>query len=109
MSSILLLIKPAERFAVYVCYKYNPPLLPCRNFFLFSTRIYTLSLPGSSSPLTPPQSHRLSIFLQLRNQPVSLLDHVGVLLVLVIRPVRFYNLVDAIDGAGDAVRRDEFG
>ena len=63
----------------------------------------------SSSPLTSPQSHRLPVFLQLRDQPVTLLDHVGVLLVLVIGPVRFYDLVDAVDGAGYAVCGDEFG
>ena len=62
-----------------------------------------------SSPLTSPQSHRLPVFLQFRNQPVTLLDHVGVLLVLVIGPVRFYDLVDAVDGAGYAVCGDEFG
>ena len=62
-----------------------------------------------SSPLTSPQSHRLSILLQLRDQPVTLLDHVGVLLVLVIGTVRFYDLVDAVDGAGYAVCGDEFG
>ena len=85
-----------------LCYKYNHisfpyPLPP------------TLAVCCSSSPLTSPQSHRLTIFLQLRNQPVSLLDHVGILLVLVVWPVGFYDLVDAVDGAGYAVCGDEFG
>ena len=62
-----------------------------------------------SSPLTPPQSHRLSVFLQFRNEPVTLLDHVCVLLVLVVGPVRLDDFVDAVDGAGDAVCGDEFG
>lgn len=60
------------------------------------------------SPLASPQSHRLSVLLQFRNQPVALLDDVRVLLILVVRPVRFYNLVDAVDGAGYAVCCDEF-
>lgn len=60
-----------------------------------------------SSPLTPPQPHRLSVFLQFRNQPVALLDHVCVLLVLVVRPIGLDDLVDAVDGAGYAVCGDE--
>lgn len=68
-----------------------------------------LLLHHTSPPLAAPQSHRLSVFLQLRNQSVSLLDHVRVLLVLVVWPVRFDDLVDAVDGAGYAVRGDEFG
>ncbi len=60
-------------------------------------------------PLTPPQPHRLPILLQFRNQPVPHLDHVGILAVLVVRPVGLDDLVDAVDGAGDAVCGDEFG
>lgn len=38
-----------------------------------------------------------------------MLDHISVLLILIIRPVRLDDAVDAVDGAGDAVRGDEFG
>ena len=64
--------------------------------------------PSASPPLTAPQPHRLSVFLQFRNQPVALLDHVRILLVLVVRPVRFYDFIDPVDGAGYAVCGDEF-
>ena len=53
MTLILLLIKPAESFAVYVCYKYNPPLLPCRNFFL-SLHLSIRSPPSAPHPLSLP-------------------------------------------------------
>ena len=75
---------------------------------LLSRNLPSLAVSCSSSPFTAPQSHRLSIFLQLRNQAVSLLDYIRILLVLVVWPVRFYNFVDAVDGAGYAVCRDEF-
>lgn len=61
-----------------------------------------------SPPLTPPQPHRLAVLLEFRNKPVALLDDVGVLLVLVVGPVGLDDLVDAVDGAGDAVGGDEF-
>ena len=82
-----------------LCYKYN------HISFLSSPPLLAASC--SSSPLASPQSHGLSVFLQLRNQPVSLLDHIRVLLVLVVWPVGLYDLVDAVDGAGYAVCRDE--
>ena len=64
---------------------------------------------SSPSPsLTPPQPHRLSVFLQFRNQPVALLDYVRILLILVVGPVRFYDFIDPVDGAGYAVCGDEF-
>ena len=75
------------------------------NIFISMVSIFCSS---PSPPFTPPQPHRLSVFLQLRNQPVALLDHVRILLVLIIWPVRFYDLVDPVDGAGYAVCSDEF-
>jgi hypothetical protein len=47
--------------------------------------------------------------LQLRDELVALLDHVRILLVLVVWPVRFNDALDAINGAGYPVRGDEFG
>ncbi len=61
-----------------------------------------------SPPLTPPQPHSLPILLQLSNQPVPLLDDIRILLILIVRPVRLDDLVDAVDGAGDAVCGYEF-
>jgi len=68
-------------------------------------KAYVLLLPA----LTAPQPHRLPVFLQFCNQLVALLDHVGVLLVLVIGPVGLDDALDPVDGAGYAVRGDEFG
>ena len=78
----------------------SPSFIHCPSIFYSS--------PSPSPPLTAPQPHRLSVFLQFRNQPVALLDHVRILLVLVVWPVRLYDFVDPVDGAGDAVCGDEF-
>ena len=61
-----------------------------------------------SSPLTPPQPHRLPILLHFRNKAIALLDHIRVLLILIIRAVRLNNAVDTIDRTGDPVSGDEF-
>lgn len=91
----------------YHCY--SSPYWLSRIYYLLIPLIGCLAYTTSSPPLAPSQPHRLSVFLQLRNQPVSLLDYVCILLVLVVRPVRFYDLVHAVDGAGYAVCGDEFG
>jgi hypothetical protein len=61
--------------------------------------------------LTTPQPHCLTILLQLRNQLISLFNHIVILLVLVIWPVCLdYTLSShAINGAGNAFCCDEFG
>ena len=59
--------------------------------------------------LAPPQPHRLTVLLQLRNELITLLDDVVVLLILVVRSIRLDDAFDAIDRARDAVRRDELG
>jgi hypothetical protein len=51
----------------------------------------------------------LAVFLQLRNQAITLLHHIYVLLVLVVGAVGFDDTVHAVDGAGDTVCGDEFG
>lgn len=61
------------------------------------------------TPLAPPQPHGLSILLKLRDQRIALLHHIGILLVLVVRPIRLNNPVDSINGAGDAVAGNELG
>ena len=63
----------------------------------------------TSPSLTSSQSHGLSIFLQLGDQPIPLLHHICVLLVLVVRSIGFYDFVDTVNGTRDAVRRDKFG
>ena len=62
-----------------------------------------------SSPLTPPQPNRLSIFLQLGNQRIPLLDDVCILLVFIVGAVGFNDTVYAVDGTGDAICGYEFG
>lgn len=59
--------------------------------------------------LAPPQPDGLAVLLQLCDELVALLDHVCVLLVLVVWPVRLDDALDAVDGAGDAVGGDELG
>lgn len=59
--------------------------------------------------LTSPQPHSLPVLLQLRDQRISLLDNVRILLVLVIWAVGFDDVVDAVDCAGNAVCGYEFG
>jgi hypothetical protein len=59
------------------------------------------------TPFAASQSHRLSILLQLRNELIPLLDHVVVLFVLVIGPVRFDNFIHPINGAWNAIRCNE--
>ena len=62
-----------------------------------------------SPPFTPPQPDRLSVFLQFRNQAIAMLDHIGVLLVLIVRAVGLDDAVDAVDGTGDTIGGDELG
>ena len=57
----------------------------------------------------PPQPHGLAVLLQLGDELVALLDHVDVLLVLVVGPVRLDDALDAVDGARYAVGGDELG
>ena len=38
-----------------------------------------------------------------------MLDHIGVLLVLIVRAVGLDDAVDAVDGTGDTIGGDEFG
>jgi hypothetical protein len=66
-------------------------------------------LDADLTTLTSPQPHRLAVLLQLGNELITLLDDVGVLLVLVVWSVGFDDAVDAVDGARDAVCCDEFG
>ncbi len=65
--------------------------------------------PTHLSPLTPPQPHRLPILLQLRDQLITLLDHIIILLTLIIRPIRLDHSLTrhAVDRTRDAIRRDE--
>ena len=63
----------------------------------------------TSPSLTSSKSYSLSIFLQLGDQPIPLLHHICVLLVLVVRSIGLYDSVDTVNGTGDTVRRDEFG
>lgn len=52
-------------------------------------------------------AHGLAVLLQFRDQLVTLLDHVVVLLVLVVWPIGLDDAVDAVDRARDPVCRNE--
>lgn len=60
---------------------------------------------------TSSQSHCLTIFLQLRNQLITLLHHVVILLVFVVRSVGFDDTLpsDTVDGTRDSFGGNELG
>lgn len=62
-----------------------------------------------STTFTTTKTHGLPVLLQLRDQCITVLDNIDVLLVLVVGSVRLDDAVDAIDGARYPVRGDEFG
>ena len=57
--------------------------------------------------LASTQPDSLAVLLQLGDELITLLDHVCVLLVLVVRAVCLDDALDAVDGAGYAVGSDE--
>jgi hypothetical protein len=67
-----------------------------------------LMLDSTSPPFTSPQPDRLPVLLQLCDQPITLLNHISVLLVLVIGTIRLDDPVDTVDGAWNAICGDEF-
>lgn len=73
---------------------------------VFSTlsRVYS-----TLAALTTPKADSLSILLELGDQSITVLHHVGVLFVLVIRSVGLDDSVDPVDRAGNAVAGDELG
>jgi hypothetical protein len=64
---------------------------------------------GFSTSFASPQSHCLSVLLQLRYQRIALLNYVCILFVLVIWPVCLDDPVNSIDCACNPVACDEFG
>ena len=76
-------------------------------------RVFSLKVLRNSdhglSPFTPPQPDSLSILLKLRDKGISMLHHIRILLVLVVRSVRLDNTVDTIDRACDPVACNELG
>ena len=89
---------PPIELARSLCYNYSCSLIR-----------HNPLLPLTSPSLTSSQPHSLSILLQLGDQAIPLLHHICVLFVLVVRSVGFDDLVDTVNSAGDAVRRDKFG
>lgn len=65
--------------------------------------------PSSSAPFASAQPHRLAVLLKLRDQCITMLHHIRILLVLVIRPVRLDNPIHAVNRASNAVAGDELG
>lgn len=59
--------------------------------------------------LAAPQPDSLTVLLQLRDELITLLDRVCVLLVLVVWSVGLDDALDTVNGAWDAVGGDEFG
>ena len=63
----------------------------------------------SLTALTSTKTHSLSILLDLGDQRITVLNHVGILLVLVVGAIRLNDTVDTVDGAGNTVVGNEFG
>lgn len=63
----------------------------------------------SLTALTSTKTHSLSILLNLGDQRITVLNHIGILLVLVIGTIRLNDTVDAVDSAGNTVVGNEFG
>ena len=59
--------------------------------------------------LASPQSYCLAVLLEFRNELITLLDHIIVLLVLVIRTVGLDDALSShsVDGAWDSLSRNE--
>lgn len=58
---------------------------------------------------TATKTDSLPILLELGNQRIAVLDHIGVLLVLIIGPIGLDDAIDSVDGACNPVTRDELG
>jgi len=79
---------------------------------LIATFLYSMpstALTVGSSPLTPSQPDSLPILLQLGDQCVALLDHVGILLILVVRAIGLNDVINPVNGTGDTVGGYKFG
>lgn len=68
-----------------------------------------LSSPGSSASFTTPQSHCLTVLLELGDKPISLLDNICILLVLVVGPVCLDYAIDAVDCTWYPICGNKFG
>lgn len=58
--------------------------------------------------LAAPESHGLSVLLQLGNQCIALLYQIRILLVLVVRTVGLDDSIHTVHGAGYPLGGDEF-
>ena len=72
--------------------------IPFANFYLLS-------------PFTPSQPYCLTVFLELGDELIALLNHIVVLLVLIVRSVSLNDSLPshAVDGAGNTFSCNEFG
>ena len=61
------------------------------------------------SPFTPPEPNSLPVLLKLCDQGISMLHHIGILLVLVVRSVGLDDTVDSVNRACDPVAGNELG
>ena len=81
-------------------------ILPCDVHFYARCSMTLPTLPPSPS-FAPPESHRLSILLKLGDECITLLDHVSILFVLIIRSIRFDDTVDPVDCARNTIGCNE--
>lgn len=87
----------------------NTPCSCCyMSIFYAIYRAFCRRLVGSSA-FTSPQPNSLPILLQLGDQRVALLDHVGILLILIVRAVSLNDVIYAVNGTGYAVGGYKFG
>ena len=59
--------------------------------------------------LATPKTDSLPVLLKFGDQSITVLDHISVLLVLVIRSVGFNDAIDSVDRASNAIARDKLG
>ena len=67
------------------------------------------SCPSSSASFASAQPHRLTVLLKLRDQCITMLHYIRILLVLVVRPVRLDNPIHAVNRASNAIAGDKLG
>lgn len=92
-----------DAFAGFAIYNRGvaPPQTPIR-YQVTIEKVHVLS------PLASPQPHGLTIFLELGDQSVSMLENIRILFVLVVRPCGFNYALDTVDSAGDPIASNEF-
>lgn len=92
-----------RQFISFVSREHISDLLSLHKRALPYTPIFGRSHTSSSTPLATSHPHRLTVFLQLGDELIALLNYIVVLLVLVVWTVRLDDAVHAIHIARDPV------